>query len=602
MAQLISGPQFDVIVIGSGIAGALAAFRLAQARHRVLILEAGGVVSDSLGRWSMVHSFVTSPSKAPDSPFCGDNILAVQPNPVDPGGNKYYDYDSAGKSDPFKSYYERLVGGSTWHWQGIYIRMLPRDFAMRTRYGVGFDWPINYDELEPWYVNAEYEMGVAGNDKQVDEYFKPRFGAYRSRPFPMPELVPSYLDAQIASAIMGKSLATVTKDPLDDVPLRVTNVPHAINSQPYDGRPACDGHTSCVPLCPIKARYEAITHVEKALNLGAVLRTQAVVTRLELDENRKRVIQVWYKRWVWDDKAKAYTISNEQPVSGRIVVLAANGIENAKILLLSGAANSSDAVGRYLMDHPIKQSFALSPRPVFPFRGPQTTSDIEAFRDGPFRRTSAAFKTSLKNDGWSTTATGAPRGNMFPPKGTTDMKIGTVLDLVHNWNLFGTKLRDKISDHATRQITLNSACEQLPLKDNRITLSKNLDPLGIPRPLIQYRVDDELGYVRRSFKKIIQLHSFIFDQMGITEDRTMQADADNQPLTYGGSGHIMGTTIMGRDPKSSVVDKDCRSHDHENLYILGSSVFPTSSTANPTSTIAALSLRAAETIKRHLRT
>jgi glucose dehydrogenase len=174
---------------------------------------------------------------------------------------------------------------------------------------------------------------------------------------------------------------------------------------------------------------------------------------------------------------------------------------------------------------------------------------------------------------------------------------------VHNWNLFGAKLRDKISDHATRQITLNSACEQLPLKDNRITLSKNLDLLGIPRPLIQYRIDDELGYVRGSFKKIIQLHSFIFDQMGVPpEDRTMQADADNQPLVYGGSGHIMGTTTMGRDPKSSVVDKDCRSHDHDNLYILGSSVFPTSSTANPTSTIAALSLRGAETIKKHLRT
>ena len=81
---------------------------------------------------------------------------------------------------------------------------------------------------------------------------------------------------------------------------------------------------------------------------------------------------------------------------------AANGIENPRILLSSGAANSSDKVGRYLMDHPIKQSYALATRPLFPFRGPQTTSDIEAFRDGDFRRTLAAFKTSIKNDGWST--------------------------------------------------------------------------------------------------------------------------------------------------------------------------------------------------------
>jgi choline dehydrogenase-like flavoprotein len=577
-------PEFDVVFVGSGVAGALAAYRLAQARYRVLMLEAGGVVPDSIGRLAMVNNFMTSPSKSPDSPFCGDNILAVQPNPVGDGKN-YYDYDPTKKSDVFKSFYERVVGGSTWHWQGIYIRMLPNDFKTRSLYGVGFDWPITYDDLEPWYVEAEYEMGVAGNDKQIDEFFKPRFGAYRSRPFPMPELVPSYLDAQISNAIGGKSF--------DGLPLRVTNVPHAINSQPYDGRPACDGHTSCVPLCPIKARYEAITHVEKAVRAGALLRTQAVVTHLELDPQRKRVVRVWYRH------------GDEEPewVSGRIVVLAANGIENPRILLSSNAANSSDAVGRYLMDHPIKQSFALATRPLYPFRGPQTTSDIETFRDGTFRRSFAAFKTSIKNDGWATTPTGAPRGNLMPAqKGASERSPGTILDLVHNWNYFGTKLRDKMIDHAIRQVTLNSASEQLPLRENRITLSANKDPSGIPRPLIQYLVDDPRGYVRGSFRKIIQMHSFVFDQMGIPPgDRTMQADPDNQPLQYGGSGHIMGTTLMGKDPKTSVVDKDCRAHDHHNLFILGSSAFPTSSTANPTSTIAALSLRAADTIKRQLR-
>ena len=89
----------------------------------------------------------------------------------------------------------------------------------------------------------------------------------------------------------------------------------------------------------------------------------------------------------------------------------------------------------------------------------------------------------------------------------------------------------------------------------------------------------------------------MFDKLGIPEkDQFLQKD----PGSYGGSGHIMGTTIMGDDPKKSVVDRDCRAHDHPNLFILGSSVFPTSSTANPTSTIAALSLRAAETIKLEL--
>ncbi len=590
-------PEFDVVIVGSGIAGALAAYRLAQARPqlRVLMIEAGGVAPDSLGRYALARSYMASPTKLPDSPFCGDDILAPQPSQA--MGKPYYDYDpDPKKSDLFKSYYERLVGGSTWHWQGIFIRMIPNDFRMRSLYGVGFDWPITYDDLEPWYVDAEYEMGVAGNDKQVEEFFVPKFNAYRSRPFPMPELVPSYLDAHVSRAVSAK--------PFREVSLRVTNVPHAINSQPYDGRPACDGHTSCVPLCPIRARYDAVTHVEKALAAGVELRTQAIVSRLELDQDGRNVRRVWYRRWSSSGGANA----GEQSVSATIVILASNAIETPMILFRSsGAANSSGLVGCYLMDHPIKQSFALAPGPLFPFRGPQTTSDIEGFRDGAFRSEFAAFKVSIKNDGWSTVpASGAPRGSSIPATtAPEEWRPGTLLDLVANRGYFGTKLRDKIFDHAVRQITLNSACEQLPVKENRVTESdKAANPdllkLALKLPRIQYKVDDERHYVRKSFDTIVELHKHIFQSMGIDNEMVLQGDT-GPDLIYGGSGHIMGTTIMGTNPKESVVDQDCRSHDLGNLYILGSSVFPTSSTANPTSTIAALALRAAATIGKRLR-
>ena len=592
--------EYDVVIVGSGIAGALAGSQLAETGYRVLMLEAGGVPTDSLGRWAMVHNFTNSPSKAPDSPFCGDDVLPVdpgvnpktdpgkyrfvQPSPIEDGGKNYYDYDaeSIAKKRFFKSYYERLVGGSTWHWQGIYIRMLPNDFRTKKLYGVGFDWPLSYEELEPWYVRAEYEMGVAGSDEENEEYYDRRFGAYRSKRFPMPALAPSYLDKQLGNAVHGKVV------PDYGLRLQVNTVPHAINSESYQGRPECDGHTSCVPLCPIKARYDATVHVEKALAAGAVLKTQAIVVKLELDPDKKRVGNIWFKR----------PDGTLDKTTGRIVVLAANGIENARILLSSGAANSSDKVGRNLMDHPIKQSFALAPEPLYPFRGPQTTSDIAAFRDGEFRKRFAGFKTSLKNDGWSTTSTGAPRGNFIPAKGATVNSNGSILDFVENWGLFGRALRDKLSNHGTRQITLNSACEQLPRETNRVLLSSNMDGLGIPRPLIQYRLDND-DYVRASFKAVIDVHTWIFNQLGAT-DRVMQADTPDNVI-YGGSGHIMGTTMMGSDPKTSVVDKDCRAHDHSNLFVLGSSVFPTSSTANPTSTVAALALRAAETIKAQLK-
>jgi glucose dehydrogenase len=605
MSPYVDQPEFDVVVIGSGIAGALAAHQLAIAGKKVLILEAGGVAAESLGRRAMAFNFFTSPSKSPDSPFCGEDVLPVDPNAKPPqyrfvqpdpvaNGENYYVYaDPADDSNPnrFKSFYERLVGGSTWHWQAIYVRMLPSDFKMKSHFGFDDDWPItnwpiSYEDVEPWYVKAEYEMGVAGSDKESKEYYERHFGAYRSKHYPMPALVPSYLDQKVAAAIDGTALQHFPSQRL-----KVNTVPHAINSMDFDGRPACDGHTSCVPLCPTKARYEAIVHVEKAIKAGAILRSQSIVTQLELDDAKKEVKRVKYIGWDGE----------ENWVSGRIVILAANGIENPRILLLSQAANRSGAVGRYLMDHPIKQSYAIARDPLFPFRGPQTTSDIAAFRDGPFRREFAGFKTSIKNDGWSSVSAKitAPRGASVPaPVPGKPKANGTILDFVENQNLFGAKLRNTLRDHATCQITLNSACEQLPWPENRVTLATKKDGFGIALPQINYRLYDKKNYVSKSFATIVTLHRWVFDRLGIPAEDQFLQDA---PKLYGGSGHIMGTTIMGSDPAKSVVDKDCQAHDHPNLYILGSSVFPTSSTANPTSTVAALALRAAETIKRRLR-
>lgn len=598
MKTTLAQPDFDVVIVGSGIAGALAAARLAAANMRVLMLEAGGVASDSLGRYALVRSYMESPSKATDAPFCGDNLLATQPDPRAPTlGTDYYYYPPGYRGDKFVSYYERLVGGSTWHWQGIYVRMLPNDFMMHALYGKGANWPLTYGDLAPWYHDAEQEMGVAGDPESRREA---RSGRSYAISYPMPSLAPSFLDREVAKAVAAMH-------PLDGIRLRVDTVPHAINSRSYRGRPACEGFTSCVPLCPIKARYEAIVHVEQALAREARLRTQAVVTRLQVDRDSGRITGVYYKRWQWQagpNGGKRVPLPEpEQLATCRIAVLAANGIENPMILLRSNAGNSSGAVGCYLMDHPIKQSYGLATRPLYPFRGPQTTSQIEVFRDGAFRAHFAGFKTSIKNDGWSTNTTGAPRGNSVAlqkgPDG--DWHPGTLLDLVQNWGYFGPELRAKLHDHARRQLTLNSACEQLPVKENRVSLAPGsvVDEMGLQRPQIQYSVDDADGYVRASFNKIVDLHERVFKAMNIRQFKLQRDKPLPDGLNFGGSGHIMGTTRMG-DKSNSVVDKYCRAHDHPNLFVLGSSVFPTSSTANPTSTIAALALRAADTIKHQL--
>src|SRR6266566_3346609 len=272
MSASTSRPDFDVVIVGSGVAGALLAHRLAKAKLHVLILEAGDFAPH---RHTIQNNWVSSPLKTADSPF-PDPIVAPQPREAT-GGREYYVEDipkptpgDPNPTVPFISYYERLVGGSTWHWQGLNIRMLPNDFKLKSTYKLdqAFDWPITYDDLEEWYGEAEHEMGTAGSDEDAKIYAD-RFKAYRSRPFPMPPLAPSYLDKWFANKLNGKD---VKVDPdLPAVSLAVTAVPHAINSREYDDRPACDGRGTCVPFCPTRARYEANVHVEKARAAGAKL-------------------------------------------------------------------------------------------------------------------------------------------------------------------------------------------------------------------------------------------------------------------------------------------------------------------------------------------
>src|SRR5262249_15618584 len=152
---------------------------------------------------------------------------------------------------------------------------------------------------------------------------------------------------------------------------------------------------------------------------------------------------------------------------------------------------------------------------------------------------------------------------------------------------FGEELNQKIRDNVTRQVTFNSLVEMLPNPNNRVTLAKEEDSLGIPRPFIKFKLDN---YTRAGFAKARELHQLLFNRLNATQ---IHHYTDDQWVD---SGHIIGTTVMGNDPGISVVDKNLKCHDHENLFILGSGVFPSSFCSNPTLTIAALALRAANHI------
>ena len=605
--------HFDVVIVGSGIAGALMAQELGEAGKRVLILEAGAGLTDS--REDYLHNFYMAFDKVPESPYPPshladpDRVNAPRAGIMDLleslyGRNPRTSYLIQKGPIPFTSVYERLSGGSTWHWMGTSIRMLPTDFKARTEYGVGRDWPLAYADIEPWYRKVEDAIGVAaeiqespdgiGNQDVLEKLLGLEFGDHQ---FPMQRITPSLLDQQIASKVNYSAL------PGFENYVQVTSTPAARNSRYRDGRPACMGNANCVPICPIQAKYDATVTLRKALATGHVeLWAHHVVDRLEIGKDGavKGVHFCEYEREGEPQNSCGY-------VSGEVVVLAANAIENAKVLLNStseaypnGVANSSDQVGRNLMDQPAHVAWGLMPDPVWPWRAPNSTAGIETLRDGAFRKDHAAFRIEIGNLGWT--------WPLVEP-------YTSVYDFIHGTNvsqlnpeketLYGTVLRDRLCALLSRQFRLAFVMEQPSTNGNRVTVSRHYrDNLGIPRPEVFYDLDD---YTKEGFVAARRVADFLFDRLGVAAHERFQEPTSRSlaPFYYKGAryetrgtGHIMGTHIMGDDPADSVVDKDQRAWDHPNLYVVGSGSFPSAGSANPTLTLAALTLKSAEHIKQ----
>lgn len=524
----------DVVIIGAGIAGTVTAHKLATAGVKTLILEAGPRVD----RAQALAAFRSALIKIPESPFPrvqhapGPTVITLQ---------DYYVQDGP---DLFKSSYLRLVGGTTWHWLGTTLRLLPSDFRMKTLFGVGVDWPMDYDTLEPYYAAAELELGVAGRGD---------LGSPRKGPYPMSEVPLTYSDQIIGKALAGAYEVTVTAQ--------------ARNTREYDERPPCCGAGSCVPICPINARYDASTHVKKAERAGVQIVEDAVVHRIDVAADGK----ISKVRFLRPD-------GSEHTAIGKVYVLAAHAMEGPKLLLMSktgalpaGVANSSDQVGRNLMDHPVQLSWCMARDPLSQPRGPLSTGGIDSTRAAASRDRAAAFRVEFGNDGWRW------------PVGGPDV----IAQQLVAKGLRGRQLAQQIEQQCTRQLRLSSLMEQLPDPDNRIVPdAAKLDSFGLPRPRITYKVDP---YTRGGMAGARAIHDQIFSALGAT--------FREHELEPQGAGHVMGTYRMGADAKTSVVNPDLRSYDHLNLFMLGSGVFPTGGTANPTLTIVALALRSVDRIK-----
>ena len=274
----VSGRDYDVVIVGAGISGSILAKQLAARGRRVLILEGGtGQALDYAGYRGNLETYYKAGAKATNSPY-PNNENAAQPDVLDVISTDPV-ADSRGYLVqqgplPFKSDYARTAGGTTLHWLGTCLRMLPDDFRTRSQYGVGLDWPIGYQELKPYYAMAEREIGVAAEARDqlelqqllgIDEdWFDPDYV------YPMHRIPQSYSDRFFADGLRDFSVDYGGRG----YPVRVTSTPQGRNGMPNARYPGgytpvgavgnpdlgqrCQGNSSCVPICPVQAKYNAL--------------------------------------------------------------------------------------------------------------------------------------------------------------------------------------------------------------------------------------------------------------------------------------------------------------------------------------------------------
>jgi choline dehydrogenase-like flavoprotein len=534
----------DFIIVGSGPAGAVIARELSQGGFTVLVLEQGPRLSpsdfehDEL-KYIYQHGITNDRTVSPQTFRNDPQARAVLP--------------AVGVSLT----YARLVGGSSNHFTANYWRFHEIDFNERSRLGgipgANFaDWPITYQELEPYYTKVEWEVGVSGLAGASP------FDPPRSKPYPMPPLA-------------VKSSGVLLERGARKLGLHPFPAPMAIVSQAYRGRPACVSCGFCQGFaCEVLAKSSALyTMIPEAEQTGRCeVRSESYVFRVATND-RGRVTGVHYF-----DREK-----REHFQRARAVVVSANGAETPRLLLNSanarfpdGLANSSGMVGKHLMFNTGPYVHAVFEHELNEYKSVQVTRVIHDFYDSDPRR---GFYGG-----------GGLDGRITPVPATWANAAGGELPL------WGAEYKARL-EAFTRSMVVAGHGTSLPVETNSVSIDPALkDAWGIPAMRVTYK--DHPDDIR--FAKFLQDRSV--EIMEAAGARKIWKQSVPERST---SVHLLGTCRMGNDPQTSVVDKYHRAHDIPNLFICDGSSFVTSGRGQPTMTIQALAFRAGEHIGRFAR-
>jgi choline dehydrogenase-like flavoprotein len=512
MRRYAEKDEVDVVIVGAGAGGGTLAQRLSRAGWRVVMFDAG-------------------PFWDPDTDWVSDErgshvLYWTEPRQI-------------GGSDPVplgSNNSGRGVGGSMVHYAGYVPRFHPSDFFTQSADGVGFDWPISYGQLRPYYEQIEAELPVAGQDWP--------WGDPHSYPHSPHQVGGNGLVALRGAAEMG-------------IEMRVG--PVAIPNGRFGNRPHCIYRGFCIQGCKVNAKASPlITHIPDALAHGAEIRPDSHVSRVLVDDSTGRAtgVEYFHDGVVRRQRAAA-------------VVVAGYSIETPRLLLLSatkrfdrGLGNEHDNLGRYLMVQGAPQTAGRFKDEIRMYKAPPPEVSSEQFYD---------------------TDPAKPYKRGFSIQTVSPMPI-TWAEHVGAQGHWGITLREYMRDYV-HWATLGALCELLPQPENRVTLADEKDRHGLPVAHFAYSQCD-------NDKQLIKAAS------GLMEDMLRAAGAE-EVITIGRYAHLVGGARMASRAEDGVVDSEHRVFGVDRLYVVDGSTMPTQGSANPALTIMALAARAAELMTEH---